>query len=282
MGHWHNLKSSDGFTVPLAVYDPEGQVKAAFLMLPALGVKAKFYRHVAKGLAEAGIATVLFEQRGHGESDCKPSKGLKVGYKHYLDIDMPLAIDWTKKRFGGVPFFVGGHSLGAHMSNYIAAERGDEITGLIHMACVFPYHGFYPAKEKLLLKVLCAAIPPLTRVLGYYPGKLFGFGGKEHRQVMLDWREWAQTGCYDFGRLKDIETCMAAYSGNLLSISFEGDHLASEKALRKPNAVMSSADVQHAHLTKKEQGEHIGHFDWARKPVGAVKTINDWIETCLA
>ncbi|MEX0300735.1 MAG: alpha/beta fold hydrolase [Kordiimonas sp.] len=281
MGDWHNLKSSDGYRVPLALYEPKGTVKAVFLMLPALGVKAKFYGHVAKGLADHGVATVLFEQRGHGESDCKPSKNIKVGYQHYLDIDLPLAMDWTKKRFQGVPFFVGGHSLGAHMSNYIAAARGHEIAGLVHLACVFPYYGFYPRKEAVLLNILCAAIPPLTYMLGYYPGKMFGFGGKEHRQVMLDWREWALTGNYDFGDIKDVEDRMAAYRGKLLSISFEDDHLASEKALRKPNAVMSSSEVKHVHLTRKEQGDYIGHFDWAKKPVGAVNAINEWIDTCL-
>lgn len=281
MGRKYELTAADGATVPVFLYKPDHQVKAVFLMLPALGVKARFYRHLAKELAEQGIATVLFEQRGHGESECRPQKGSSVGYDQYLKLDLPLAIDWAKQQLPGVPFFLGGHSLGAHLSNFIAADRGAEITGLIHMACVFPYHGFYPRKQAILLKVLCAAIPFLTRVLGYYPGALFGFGGKEHGQLMMDWREWAQTGCYDYGQVRGIEGHMANYEGTLLSISFEGDHLASEQALHKPNAVMSRAAVTRVHLTKEHQGEHIGHFEWARRPVGVVKTINDWIDKCL-
>ena len=281
MGNWHKLTANDGTTVHVALYEPRTPVKALFLMLPALGVKAGFYKRVAEGLAAAGIATALFEQRGHGESTCLPAKGVTVGYNQYLDDDLPLVIDWMRRRFDGKPFFLGGHSLGAHFSNYIAAEQGADIQGIIHMACVFPYYGLYPRKQALLLRFLCALIPTVTWLLGYYPGQMFGFGGKEHRQVMLDWRDWATTGCYDFGTRRGVEQKMAAYRGKLLSISFENDELASAPALHKPHSVMSGADVSCVHLTQKEQGKHIGHFDWARRPAGVVKTLDDWIDTCL-
>lgn len=281
MGDWVKLRGDDGVVVPLAVYKPEDTAKAVFLLLPALGVKAKFYKRVAKSLAAQGIATVLFEQRGHGESPYRPARGEMVGYRDYLGVDIPLAISWVKESFPDVPLFTGGHSLGAHMGNYMAAERPDDIAGLIHMACVFPYKGFFSRKEALQLGILCSLIPPLTRLLGYYPGEWFGFGSKEYRHVMLDWREWALTGNYDFSDIRGVESRMATYNGPLLSISFEKDVLASEGALNKPHAVMQGATVSKVHLTEKEQGKHIGHFDWARKPDGVVATITEWIETCL-
>lgn len=281
MGQWHKLTATDGTAVHLALYEPEVPAKAVLFLLPALGVKAGFYKRVAEGLSAVGVTTVLFEQRGHGESTCLPKKDVKVGYSQYLDLDLPLAIKWINGRFSDTPLFIGGHSLGAHFSNFLAAEQAVDIQGIIHMACVFPYYGFYSRREAFLLRFLCMLIPSVTKVLGHYPGRLFGFGGKEHRQVMLDWRDWALTGSYDFGARYGVEQKMATYRGKLLSISFENDELASALALHKPHAVMSGADVSRVHLTQKEQGKHIGHFDWARRPDGVVKTIEDWIDTCL-
>lgn len=281
MGQLHKLTAQDGTIVPLFRFKAKAPAKAVFLMLPALGVKAKFYKHVAAGLAAAGITTLLFEQRGHGESPYRPHRSAEVGYTEYLTVDLPAALDWAQEQYPGAPLFLGGHSLGAHLSNFMAAYRPNDITGLIHIACVFPFHGFYSKNSARMLRLLCILLPTLTRIFGYYQGSWFGFGAKEYRQVMLDWRDWALTGCYDYGQIRGIETRMAAYEGPLLSLSFDGDRFASEKALMKPRQVMAGARVTRKHLTKKEQGQHLGHFDWARRPTGTVKTITDWIDTCL-
>jgi predicted alpha/beta hydrolase len=37
---------------------------------------------------------------------------------------------------------------------------------------------------------------PLSRLLGYFPGRVIGFGGREARTVMKDWTHNLKTGSY--------------------------------------------------------------------------------------
>ncbi|MBL4837854.1 MAG: alpha/beta fold hydrolase [Kordiimonadaceae bacterium] len=281
MGTWQKLAAADGTIVPIAPYKAADTTKAVFMMMPALGVQARLYKGMAERLASQGITTILFEQRGHGESPYRPGKGYQAGFRDYLETDIPLVLDWVKQHYPDKPFFIGGHSLGAHFSAMVAAERPDEVAGIVQLACVFPYYRFFETRRAYGLRFLCALLPLLSKFMSYYPGHKFGFGANEYWPLMMDWRDWATCNNYDFGGATGTEARMASYTGPLLSISLEDDRFSSVSALKKPHQTMAGADVTLVHLTEKEQGQYIGHFEWVRRPDGVVKTMIDWIDTCL-
>lgn len=277
MASLHRLSAHTGAEVPLTLYEPEGRPRAVYFFMPALGTPARFYRRLGEGLAAEGIAVAVLEQRGHGDSPYRPSHTVNFGYKEYLEEDIPAARAFLANHYEGLPFYMGGHSLGCHMTNMTVGLNPAGIDGVIHVACVFPYVGLYNWRTAFGMRFLCLLIPLLGKILGYYPGKRFGFGANEFVKSMMDWRVWALKGTYDFGGYGGIEEKMEAYKGRFLSLEMKEDAFASDAATAKPRAVLSGAEATLIHVTEKEQGDYIGHFDWARKPDGIVHIIRNWI-----
>lgn len=278
MDSWKSLETADGSHVPIWRFSPLGaKAHAVFLMLPALGVRARIYRRLAEGLAGKGIETVLLEQRGHGESPYRAHRGMDFGYKDYLHQDIAAAVAWLRAEMPEVPLYIGGHSLGGHLSSIAAARLGDKIAGVVHLACGFPYHGLFPRQSAQRIKKLCLLLPLLTVLFGYYPGKLLGFGEREFRRLMLDWRDWARGGSYDIPATPSAEAQIAAYRGRVLSIAFDRDSYASDAAISYSHGRFHQAIVTVKKLTEIEQGDHLGHFDWAKKPTGVVECVAAWM-----
>ncbi|MFC3050806.1 alpha/beta hydrolase family protein [Kordiimonas pumila] len=273
----HILQAQNGAEIPVTLYMPQNAPTAVVLFIPALGVKARFYDRTAMGLAEAGVAVVLMEQRGHGDSPYRASRTCDFGYQHYLEEDIPTIRAWVHERFIGTPFYMGGHSLGGHMASMAAGLQPAGIEGIFHIACVFPAYRYYEGKSGFLIRYLCAVIRPVTWLLGYYPGEKIGFGAREFRQLMLDWRHWAVGGDYNFGPYPGLEAKMAAYKGRFLSIEVAGDTFASTAAFHKVRSVMAGTTLTAVQLTSVEQGEFTGHFMWAKKPDGAVQAVLRWL-----
>lgn len=274
---WLYPQFDNQITIPIFAHHTVDEATAVALILPALGVKARYYRHLAAGLAANNIAAYVLEQRGHGESPYRAKRGAKFGYNALLDVDINIAIESVRKRHPELPFYLGGHSLGGHMSSIIAGERPDEIDGVFHLACGFPYVRFFPGKQGAQVRFLAHLIPVLAALLGYYPGEKLGFGGREYRQLMMDWRRWALKGEYDFDGRVGLEAKMAAYRGRALSINFDKDYFVSEQALAFSRSRLKSARMTQVTLGEAEQGKFLGHFDWAKEPSGAVQALAQWI-----
>lgn len=277
MAEWHKLEAEDGTIVPVQVYYAEGKAVATFLMLPALGIAARYYRRLAEGLAAKGLDVILFEQRGHGESPYRAGRGQRFGYSDFLETDIRTALDFARGLTGDRPLYMGGHSLGGHLSAITAGRSGANIKGVIQLACGFPYTRLYDRKAARKISILCRLIPLVTFFLGYFPGNRIGFGGREYARLMRDWRDWALHGSYDYGDVTGVEEDIARYEGRVLSIAFERDFFASDLAVDYSHSRFRKADVTVLKLGSAEQGEHLGHFDWARKPDGAVAAILSWI-----
>ncbi len=276
MGDWTTIENAKGLSAPVCAFTPEGGAKASMLLLPALGVPARFYRRLAEGLADAGIGVCLLEQRGHGESPYRAGRGQSFGLKDFLEDDIPAAITHTQGLFPDSPFFLGGHSLGGHLSS-ITAGRRDDVAGVLHLACGFPYQGLFEKGQARQIKWLCRLLPTLTALVGHFPGERMGFGGREYRQLMLDWRDWALGGSYDGPSTPGAMDAIAGYRGRVLSLSFALDRLAPDRAVDFSRNCFKNADLVARKLTEAEQGKHLGHFDWARKPDGVVREIVTWM-----
>lgn len=270
------LKTSDGVEIPYFVIKPEEKARAVFLLMPALGIRAVFYRKLALALAEAGIATLVLEQRGNGESPYRPGDGSHFGLADYVDHDVPAVLSLIDREYEGVPLYIGGHSLGGHMANLAVARQKGRYAGVIQLACGFPYFRDYKYPVRGFVRAMIALIPLLARLVGYFPGNWFGFGGREYSELMLDWRHWAKHGNYDSPGFEGSEAALAAYKGRVISIAFERDTMASDEAIERSRSVYQSAEVTRTKLGPKEQGDYLGHIDWGKAPAGAAKALADW------
>ncbi|WP_262695480.1 alpha/beta hydrolase family protein [Kordiimonas aquimaris] len=275
---WHKVVAENGIAVPLLVATSKKKPIASCILMPALGVPAKFYRKLAQGLADGGVTTVVVEQRGNGESSYRAGDGSVFSLTEYLRTDITAAHDWLRQYVEGVPSYIGGHSLGGHVASMFAARHPNEFSGIIHFACGMPYPADFSLLGKMMIKIYAGLVPVSARFFGYFPGQKLGFAGSEYTGLMEDWRQWTQRGTYDIDGFKGTEQQMATYSGRMLSIAIANDNMMTMRAIKRACAPFDNAKITSLILGPKEQGDFLGHINWARKPNGAVSAVLEWLD----
>jgi pimeloyl-ACP methyl ester carboxylesterase len=82
--------------------------------------------HGSRALERAGHEVVIYDARGHGESDPAPA-GRGYGYPE-LVADLESVVAGV---VGEGPFVLGGHSMGAHTAVAYASVRPERLAGLV-------------------------------------------------------------------------------------------------------------------------------------------------------
>lgn len=258
--------------------EAKGDVQCVLLLLPALGIRAKFYTKLAVGLSALGISTVVMEQRGNGESPYRPGDGTTFGLRDYMDVDIAAATDWVQTHNPNTQIYIGGHSLGGHMASLVGVLKPDLYAGIARLACGFPFYKDFPQPRSFFIKTMTLAIPILAKLLGYFPGNRLGFGGREYSGLMMDWRLWAKNGQYENYIFPGSNAAMAAYDKKVISLGFEKDTLAPDAAVDRSISQFTSAPVTCLKLGPETQGEYLGHINWGRQPDGVVAALADWLK----
>lgn len=114
-----------------------------FVVWPALGVWATYYRPLAYGLCDAGADAVLFDLRGSGRSRPLAGRSTCYGYRELLTRDWPRALAVVRERFAARPVFLLGHSLGGQLSALYLALEPTTAAGLVLVATSTPYFPRY-------------------------------------------------------------------------------------------------------------------------------------------
>ena len=97
--------------------------------------------HGSRALERAGYRVVLYDARGHGESDPPPS-GEGYGYPDLVaDLERVVAAEVGEGRF-----LLGGHSMGAHTAVAYALRHPERVAGL---AVIGPAYAGHVESESL-------------------------------------------------------------------------------------------------------------------------------------
>jgi alpha-beta hydrolase superfamily lysophospholipase len=126
------------------------------MMIHGMGEHFGRYGHLATFFANIGFATVGMDHRGHGRSQGK--RGHVPSFNHLMD-DIDLLFKKTSERFGGLPVFLYGHSLGGNLAANYVIRRKPKLQGLILSAPYFKL-AFEPPKWKLIMAKAMAGIYP--------------------------------------------------------------------------------------------------------------------------
>lgn len=120
-----SLKASDGVALA-ATYHASAAPSAAIVLMPMLGASRKDWEPFAVEAALAGIAVLLLDLRGHGDSanpyGQDPGEWDKVRWQE-ADFDPSAAVAWLERRgFAPSEIFLGGASIGASLAFRRAAS----------------------------------------------------------------------------------------------------------------------------------------------------------------
>ena len=270
------IVSIDGFRNNISIYQPFYIRNApVIIIMPALGVKAKFYDSFAKKLKDKGYIVVTTDLRGTGKSAINPRKR-NFGYHEIISFDWSVIIEKINKHFPNNKIYLLGHSLGGQLNTLYASQHQQLISGLLLVAsCSVYYKGWnFPLNLGVLFGTQAAGL--LVKMLGYFPGKKVGFAGTEAKNVILDWAYNARTGKYKLLNSKiAFEDDFSKIKLPVLAISFEADKLAPKKAVNILCSKMENATINNVHYSKTD----LDHFNWVSKNDFVVETINNWFNS---
>ncbi|GAB4441678.1 MAG: alpha/beta hydrolase [Anaerolineae bacterium] len=121
-------RSADNTPIFAQGWLPPGEPVGAVCLLHGLGDHSSRYAHVARALGEAGLATLTFDHYGHGQSGGK--RGHAPAYSTFLE-NVERLLNEAVRRFGLVPVFLYGHSMGGNLALNYALRRQPPLAGVV-------------------------------------------------------------------------------------------------------------------------------------------------------
>ncbi|GAB3686249.1 alpha/beta hydrolase family protein [Salinisphaera aquimarina] len=271
------VHTPSGYDVPVSCWHADSQAPL-LLFMGALGVGCAFYAKLGAALSASGVHVALLEQRGYGDSALRPSRNSDWGFADIVGNDLAAVLTWATAHFDASSQYLMGHSLGGHYAAIGAGLYPNQVDGLIVVATGSPWFEAYEDAVRRKIHWLTWLIPPCNALFGYYPGDRLGFGGREARTVMSDWRALARTNRYRAAGLsQDLEDLIDRYTGPVLAIRLADDALAPEAAVDALTDKFSSAAIEIDVVDRDTLGDRADHFRWARTPGAVVDRIGRWL-----
>lgn len=271
------LVAPDGARSEARVFAP-GTARAAAVVLPAMGVDARYYDRVGQSLAARGVGVLVMELRGIGTSSLRAGRRVDFGYRELVELDTATAVAAARERFPGLPLHLVGHSLGGHLAMLFSAVCPGQVDGIVLIAAGTPYFRAYPGRHAAYVLTASIALRGLSAVLGYLPGRTVGFGGREARRLIAEWARAIRTGRFSFaGEPADLPAAMAAVDLSLLAISLAEDSLAPRASVDHIVRMLPGARLTRLHAERGELGDDVDHFRWARRPDPVARLVASWM-----
>ncbi|MBH1933785.1 alpha/beta fold hydrolase [Streptomyces sp. AV19] len=257
---------------------PDGQPSGVVVIWPALGVKADYYGVFCAELTRKGFAVVCTDLRGQGASGPRIDRSARHGYHELATRDWPAVLAAVRGKFGGIPCFTLGHSLGGQISLLHAAFAPVTIDGVVLIAAgSVDYRGFSGLHgPKVLAGTHMTAV--MGTVFGYWPGDVLGFAGRQSGVLMRDWARVCRTGRFQpSGADIDYETLLAKLDLPVLAVSVEGDEMAPVTAVDRLCAKVPSVELTRHHY-EADADVRLDHFRWVRHSGPIANRIRAWAD----
>ena len=266
-----SVPATDGYPLAATLYLPRGTKCHAVLINSATAVPRKFYRGFASHLARRGCAVLTYDYRGTGDSRPKGTgkdqpkslAGFKASMSDWALRDIAAAVTWVRERYADLPFAYVGHSFGGQALGLL--PNNVEISRALFVAAQAGYWKLMSSPERYRVYALLNFLGlPLTRALGYMPGKA-GLGMDLPKDVFLQWVGWVMSPRYLFdSRLAELQN-FPRYKGALRAICLADDPWATRPAVELLCSGFTSIQPEIITVTPREAGvNRIGHMGFFR------------------
>jgi predicted alpha/beta hydrolase len=262
------FEASDGVKLGGVLARPAGEPRGVIVILGAMAVASRYYRHFAEHLASAGWVTLRFDYRGVGLSRRRSLRGDPTTLDDWVDRDTEAALDYIRDRYADLPLVLVGHSLGGQTIGLTSAAS--RVDALVVVSAGSGWLGNWPPLQRLRLQaVMGALIPAVSRVAGYIPGWL-GLGEDLPAGVAMQWRRWCLTPGYLTGAVDRSRLHYHDVDAPLLMWSFTDDDYAPARSTQQMLSWYANASIEQRRLSPEDTGRKTGHFGFFRPPSSAL------------
>jgi predicted alpha/beta hydrolase len=271
VGRALEFRARDGETLRGVLFEPASQalgpVLGQVLVAGGLGIPQRFYAPFASWLAARGHRVMTFDLRGMGASrrpeHQKSLRGLGADMLTWARQDFAGAVQCLAGLGDGQPIGLIGHSLGTHHAAMTDATTQAHI-GVV--ASVTAGSGYWrdwarPSRLKAPL-MLHLAVPLLTPLFGYFPGKRLRMVGDLPAPAMRQWSRWCRHPGFAWGAEPDLVLpSLHAATFRIEAFSFTDDDAMTENCTRKLLEAMPHASSALHVLSPSDVGlQAIGHL----------------------
>ena len=123
----------DGLKLHVLLMEPEGEPKGIVQIVHGMAEHKERYEPFMEMLCKHGYISVIHDHRGHGKSIRKEED---LGYFYdesgtAIIEDVHQITQWTKERYGKLPYHLFGHSMGSLVVRCYLKKYDDELDSLI-------------------------------------------------------------------------------------------------------------------------------------------------------
>jgi predicted alpha/beta hydrolase len=257
---------------------------------PATGVLARYYHYYARFLAEAGFDVLTYDYRGIGLSRPARLRGCGYRWRDWGQLDFDAAIRFAKAHRRDGELLVVGHSVGGFLPGL--AEHGPLVERMLTVGAQYGYWRDYARERRASLFLKWhVAMPAVTSLFGYFPGRRLGWSEDLPAGVANEWSfKKARTELsYPRQDRALVLNQFAGFQAPILAVVVSDDELGTLQAVRRTLAYYSRAPKQEVVLSPGDFGvSAIGHFSlfhmrfarsfWADTLCWLRDGINPWSE----
>jgi len=258
------------------LFTPDGPT-AVVAVLPALGIRSGYYAAFAEALVDEGLACVVADLPGNGDSPVRAGRGdgqEQWSYKELVEVYAEGVARATRGRFRGVPFFWLGHSVGGQVALMHAGGAAAQVAGVALVAAGTPFVGAWRGAERVKVGLAAGLFRSVSAALGYLPGRRLGFGNRESAAWVRDWYRALRTGSFQFDEF-DGDARMRGFAGPVFGFNVSDDRLAPEEAT---SILIDKTRASEVTRHRWEVQEPVGHNRWPRAdPTGVAAHIAAWV-----
>jgi len=282
-----SFHARDGAPLRGTLFEAVGAPRSAVLIAGGLGITQRFYALFAAWLAQRGHRVMTFDLRGMGASRLPPHvrslRGLKADMLTWAREDFAAAVRYLGDSSADRRIVLLGHSLGMHHACMTGALTQDSIRRAVSVAAGSGYWRDWapPSRGKAPL-LLHLAVPLLTPLWGYFPGKRLRMVGDIPGPAIAQWSRWCRHPEFAWGADPDlIRPSLDSAQFPIHAFSFTDDEAITEACTREMLAAMRNAPSTLQVVSPDEVGmTSVGHVGAFRPE--ASRTLWPLIEKQLA
>lgn len=263
------INAGDGTVLHATAYVPAGG-HTWLLINSAMGVRRRFYRHLARHLAAQGIGVLTYDYRGTGDSALDSHRFRRVRLEDWGRKDFPAVLRWLRATRRPERVAVLGHSVGGQLLGIAPEITG--VDALIGVAAQSGYWRHWDGLERAkVFAFWYVAVPLLSRAGASFPSSLLGLGQDIPSGVARQWAEWGRDPEYIRSRTvgprcqyHDEVRC------RLRTYLIPDDNLAPPRATQAWHDWFPNAEREFVNLGAcNAAGRKIGHFGFFDPEIGA-------------
>jgi predicted alpha/beta hydrolase len=253
----------DGVVLGGHLWNAQGDAQAGGIIVNcATGVLARYYHRYARFLAGHGYDVLTYDYRGIGASRPARLRGCRYRWREWGTRDFEAALRFMHTRRPGAKIAVVGHSIGGFLPGL--AQSGHLIARMLTVGAQYAWWGDYAASARLrLFAKWHVAMPALTALFGYFPGRRLGWLEDLPSGVANEWsfRRRRFEKSFPLADRRPSRDRMAAVTAPILAVSLSDDEIGTLAAVRRTLACYSGAERTLVHPEPSNFGcDTIGHF----------------------